>query len=51
MFLRDIYLEADSRLFSLNGKQDFTVGILLVKYIIFTCYMFGVHTLEYRHWG
>jgi len=30
MFLRDIYLEDENRLFSLNLKQDLTVGILLV---------------------
>jgi len=35
MFLRNIQLKADNRLFSLNLKQDLAVGVLLVIYIHF----------------
>jgi len=38
MFLGDIRLETDNCWFSLNLKEDLTVGILLVLYInLFTC--------------
>jgi len=30
MFLPDILFQADSHLFSLNIKQDFAVGVILV---------------------
>jgi len=32
MFLRDIYLEADNRLISLNLKKDLAAGVSLVTY-------------------
>jgi len=46
MFLRNIYPEDDNSLFSLEFKQDFAVGVLLVIYCIFNFYMFGLHTTQ-----
>ena len=43
MFLRDIWLEADNRLFSQNLKQGLTVGIRLVLQNQFN-YVFGLRT-------